>query len=161
MALVTGALSVSTAAIAPVCGSLWLSCPRAVTRRSASSSDMTPATVAATNSRVVYASISGFGSTGGASLPGYDLIVQAMSGLMSLTGSPDGEPYRAGISVFDVMSGMQAAIGILAALRHREAAGEGQHGDARDVARIARAPERLDRGRDYQHRYWRCTGVWK
>lgn len=84
-------------------------------------------TVAATNPGVVYASISGFGSTGGASLPGYDLIVQAMSGLMSLTGSPDGEPYRAGISVFDVMSGMQATIGVLAALRHREGSGEGQH----------------------------------
>jgi crotonobetainyl-CoA:carnitine CoA-transferase CaiB-like acyl-CoA transferase len=83
--------------------------------------------VSADNPGVVYASISGFGSTGGAALPGYDLIVQAMSGLMSLTGSPDGEPYRAGISVFDVMSGMQATIGILAALRHREASGEGQH----------------------------------
>jgi crotonobetainyl-CoA:carnitine CoA-transferase CaiB-like acyl-CoA transferase len=83
--------------------------------------------VSADNPAVVYASISGFGSTGGAALPGYDLIVQAMSGLMSLTGSPDGEPYRAGISVFDVMSGMQATIGILAALRHREASGEGQH----------------------------------
>jgi crotonobetainyl-CoA:carnitine CoA-transferase CaiB-like acyl-CoA transferase len=83
--------------------------------------------VSADNPEVVYASISGFGSTGGAALPGYDLIVQAMSGLMSLTGSPDGEPYRAGISVFDVMSGMQATIGILAALRHREASGEGQH----------------------------------
>jgi len=83
--------------------------------------------VAAANPAVVYASISGFGSTGGASLPGYDLIVQAISGLMSLTGDPDGEPYRAGISVFDVMSGMQATIGVLAALRHREATGTGQH----------------------------------
>jgi crotonobetainyl-CoA:carnitine CoA-transferase CaiB-like acyl-CoA transferase len=83
--------------------------------------------VSAENPGVVYASISGFGSTGGAALPGYDLIVQAISGLMSLTGDPDGEPYRAGISIFDVMSGMQATIGILAALRHREAAGEGQH----------------------------------
>ena len=84
-------------------------------------------TVAAQNPGVVYASISGFGSTGGAKLPGYDLIVQAISGLMSLTGDPDGEPYRAGISVFDVMSGMQATIGVLAALRHRAATGEGQH----------------------------------
>jgi crotonobetainyl-CoA:carnitine CoA-transferase CaiB-like acyl-CoA transferase len=83
--------------------------------------------VAAGNPGVVYASISGFGSTGGAALPGYDLIVQAMSGLMSLTGDPDGEPYRAGISVFDVMSGMQATIGVLAALRSREATGAGQH----------------------------------
>jgi crotonobetainyl-CoA:carnitine CoA-transferase CaiB-like acyl-CoA transferase len=83
--------------------------------------------VAGNNPAVVYASISGFGSTGGASLPGYDLIVQAISGLMSLTGDPDGEPYRAGISIFDVMSGMQATIGILAALRHRAATGDGQH----------------------------------
>ncbi len=84
-------------------------------------------TVAATNPGVVYASISGFGSGGGAALPGYDLIVQAISGLMSLTGDPEGEPYRAGISVFDVMSGLQATVGVLAALRHREATGEGQH----------------------------------
>jgi crotonobetainyl-CoA:carnitine CoA-transferase CaiB-like acyl-CoA transferase len=83
--------------------------------------------VAAQNAGVVYASISGFGSNGGAKLPGYDLIVQAISGLMSLTGDPDGEPYRAGISIFDVMSGMQATIGVLAALRHRAATGEGQH----------------------------------
>jgi crotonobetainyl-CoA:carnitine CoA-transferase CaiB-like acyl-CoA transferase len=83
--------------------------------------------VAATNPGVVYASISGFGSRGGAALPGYDLIVQAISGLMSLTGDPDGPPYRAGISVFDVMSGMQATIGILAALQHRGRNGVGQH----------------------------------
>ena len=56
---------------------------------------------------------------GGADLPGYDLIVQAMSGLMSLTGDPDGPPYRAGISVFDVMAGLHTAIAILAALHHR------------------------------------------
>ncbi|MGH3356301.1 MAG: CaiB/BaiF CoA transferase family protein [Nocardioidaceae bacterium] len=83
--------------------------------------------VAAANPAVVYASISGFGSGGGAALPGYDLIVQAISGLMSLTGDPDGSPYRSGISVFDVMSGMQATIGVLAALRHRNETGAGQH----------------------------------
>jgi crotonobetainyl-CoA:carnitine CoA-transferase CaiB-like acyl-CoA transferase len=83
--------------------------------------------VSARNPGVVYASISGFGSGGGASLPGYDLIVQAISGLMSLTGDPEGPPYRAGISVFDVMSGMQATIGVLAALAHRSKTGEGQH----------------------------------
>jgi len=83
--------------------------------------------VAAANPAVIYASISGFGSGGGAALPGYDLIVQAISGLMSLTGDPDGPPYRAGISVFDVMSGMQATIGILAALNHRNNGGPGQH----------------------------------
>ena len=85
-------------------------------------------TVAATNPGVVYASISGFGSgPEGAKLPGYDLIVQAISGLMSLTGSPDGEPYRAGISVFDVMAGLHATIGVLAALNRRHETGRGQH----------------------------------
>lgn len=79
------------------------------------------------NPDLVYCSINGFGSAGGASLPGYDLIVQAMSGLMSLTGDPDGPPYRAGISVFDVMAGLHATIGILAGLRHRDRTGEGQH----------------------------------
>ncbi|HWL99711.1 MAG TPA: CoA transferase [Nocardioidaceae bacterium] len=83
--------------------------------------------VAAANPTVVYASISGFGSDKGAALPGYDLIVQAISGLMSLTGDSDGPPYRSGISVFDVMSGMQATIGVLAALQHRNRTGEGQH----------------------------------
>ncbi|MEU0506509.1 CoA transferase [Nocardia sp. NPDC005998] len=78
------------------------------------------------NEAVIYCSISGFGTAKGASLPGYDLIVQAMSGLMSLTGDPDGSPYRAGISVFDVMAGLHSTIGILAALRHRDATGEGQ-----------------------------------
>ncbi|MGX7672174.1 CaiB/BaiF CoA transferase family protein [Plantactinospora sp. DSM 117369] len=83
--------------------------------------------VAAENPGVVYASISGFGTGAGASLPGYDLMVQAISGLMSLTGDPEGSPYRAGISVFDVMAGMHANIGILAALHHRAASGRGQH----------------------------------
>ncbi|MEU7858389.1 CoA transferase [Nonomuraea sp. NPDC049141] len=85
------------------------------------------ASVRAANPGIVYASISGFGSGAGARVPGYDLMVQAMSGLMSLTGDPDGPPYRAGISVFDVMAGNHAVIGILAALRHREATGSGQH----------------------------------
>src|SRR3954452_9439079 len=85
------------------------------------------AAVRAANPSVVYASISGFGSGAGAPVPGYDLMVQAMSGLMSLTGDPDGPPYRAGISVMDVMAGNHATIGILAALRHRDATGEGQH----------------------------------
>jgi crotonobetainyl-CoA:carnitine CoA-transferase CaiB-like acyl-CoA transferase len=83
--------------------------------------------VSATNPGVVYASISGFGSGAGRDVPGYDLMVQAISGLMSLTGDPDGPPYRAGISVFDVMAGNHAAIGVLAALRHRDRTGEGQH----------------------------------
>ena len=85
-------------------------------------------TVATTNPRIVYASISGFGtSPKGAVLPGYDLIVQAISGLMSLTGDPQGEPYRAGISVFDVIAGLHATIGILAAVNQRHETGRGQH----------------------------------
>ncbi len=84
--------------------------------------------VAHGNPGVVYASISGFGTTEqGRVLPGYDLIVQAMSGLMSLTGAPETEPFRSGISVFDVMAGMHASIGILAALNERHASGRGQH----------------------------------
>ena len=79
------------------------------------------------NPRVIYASISGFGTAAGASLPGYDLVVQAISGLMSLTGDADGPAYRAGISVFDVMAGLHAAIGILAALNYRHERGAGQH----------------------------------
>jgi crotonobetainyl-CoA:carnitine CoA-transferase CaiB-like acyl-CoA transferase len=84
------------------------------------------ATVRGANPGLVYASISGFGQREGAAVPGYDLMVQAISGLMSLTGDADGPPFRAGISVFDVMAGKDAVIGILAALRHRDATGEGQ-----------------------------------
>jgi crotonobetainyl-CoA:carnitine CoA-transferase CaiB-like acyl-CoA transferase len=84
--------------------------------------------VTAGNPGIVYASISGFGSApAGAPLPGYDLIVQAISGFMSLTGDPDGEPYRAGVALFDVMAGLHATIGILSALNHRHATGRGQH----------------------------------
>ena len=80
------------------------------------------------NPGVVYASISGFGSgPDGRDLPGYDLMVQAISGLMSLTGDPGGPPYRAGISVFDVMAGLHATIGVLAALQARTTTGRGQH----------------------------------
>ena len=82
--------------------------------------------VRADNPGLVYTSITGFGSGAGRAVPGYDLMVQAMSGLMSLTGDPDGPPYRAGISVFDVMAGNHAVIGILAALRHRDTTGQGQ-----------------------------------
>ncbi|PWU61983.1 carnitine dehydratase, partial [Micromonospora globispora] len=83
--------------------------------------------VAALNERIVYASISGFGAGAGAALPGYDLMAQAASGLMSLTGAPDGPPYKAGVAVFDVMAGLHAAVGILAALHHRTASRVGQH----------------------------------
>jgi crotonobetainyl-CoA:carnitine CoA-transferase CaiB-like acyl-CoA transferase len=83
--------------------------------------------VRARNPAVLYASISGFGRDGGAGLPGYDLMVQALSGLMDLTGEPDGPGYRAGVAVFDVMAGLHTAIGILAAHAHRARTGQGQH----------------------------------
>ncbi|MGC8481187.1 MAG: CaiB/BaiF CoA transferase family protein [Acidimicrobiales bacterium] len=86
------------------------------------------ASVHARNERLIVASISGFGSKGtGAKLMGYDLMVQALSGLMSLTGDSDGPPYRAGISAFDIIAGLHATIGILAALEERHRTGRGQH----------------------------------
>jgi crotonobetainyl-CoA:carnitine CoA-transferase CaiB-like acyl-CoA transferase len=87
------------------------------------------ASVVRENPTVVYTSISGFGTAAGAELPGYDLLVQALSGMMSLTGSPDDVPYRSGVAVFDVITGLHAAIGTLAALHHRTVTGEGQHVD--------------------------------
>jgi len=75
---------------------------------------------------IVYCSITGFGTEGGAELPGYDLVVQAVSGLMSLTGPDAGTPSKTGIATADVLAGLHAAVGILAALRHRERTGEGQ-----------------------------------
>lgn len=79
---------------------------------------------------LVYCSISGFGQTGpNASKPGYDLMAQGFGGIMSLTGQPDGEPMKVGVGIADVMCGMYATIGILAALRHRDQTGEGQHID--------------------------------
>ena len=83
--------------------------------------------VATINPKLIYLSISGFGTAEGAWLPGYDLIVQAVSGLMSLTGDPNGPPFRAGISVFDVMAGLHGLIGVLTALHQREKTGRGQH----------------------------------
>lgn len=83
--------------------------------------------IRAINPDVIYASISGYGTAEGAKLPGYDLTVQAASGLMSLTGDPDGPAYRSGVSVFDITTGLQSVIGILSALHHREKTGEGQH----------------------------------
>ena len=80
--------------------------------------------VRAVNPAVIYCSISGFGAGVGAELPGYDLLVQAMGGLMSITGTD--EPTKAGVAVVDVLTGLHAAVGILAALHHRDRTGEGQ-----------------------------------
>ena len=81
----------------------------------------------AINPRLVYASITGFGSHEGAQLPGYDFVVQAMGGLMSITGAQDGDPHKVGVALVDVLTGKDATIGILAGLRAREITGLGQH----------------------------------
>ncbi|MDQ1051314.1 CaiB/BaiF CoA-transferase family protein [Streptomyces sp. V4I2] len=75
---------------------------------------------------LIYCSISGFGSGEGAEIPGYDLLVQAVGGLMSVTGDAAGEPVKAGVALVDVVTGLHASLGILAALWHRDATGEGQ-----------------------------------
>lgn len=80
--------------------------------------------------RLIYCSITGFGQTGPyAERPGYDFLVQGMGGIMSLTGEPGGQPMKVGVGIADVMTGMYAVVGILAALRHRDRFGEGQHID--------------------------------
>jgi crotonobetainyl-CoA:carnitine CoA-transferase CaiB-like acyl-CoA transferase len=80
------------------------------------------------NPGLIYASISGFGTRSpGDQMLGYDLMIQAMSGLMSLTGDPDGPGYRAGISVFDIVAGLHLSMGVLAALHRRHSSGRGQH----------------------------------
>ena len=81
------------------------------------------------NPALIYCSITGFGHAGGAALPGYDLLVQALGGLMSITGPAGGEPQKVGVAVVDVLAGLFATIGILAAVRHRERTGEGQRVD--------------------------------
>ncbi len=82
------------------------------------------------NPKLVYCSISSYGQTGPyAQLPSYDMIVQGMSGLMSITGDPDGPPYRSGIAITDIGAGMWAALSIVSALRQRDSTGKGQYLD--------------------------------
>ena len=84
----------------------------------------------AVNPGLIYASVSGFGTAPvGRDLPGYDLLVQASGGLMSVTGPEPGVPTKVGVALVDVITGLHATIGILAALRHRERTGEGQRVD--------------------------------
>ena len=83
--------------------------------------------LSATNSGLIYCSVTGFGSGAGAELPGYDLLIQAMGGLMSITGEKNGPPQKVGVALVDVIAGLFATVGVLAALRHREETGEGQH----------------------------------
>jgi crotonobetainyl-CoA:carnitine CoA-transferase CaiB-like acyl-CoA transferase len=80
----------------------------------------------ALNPGLIYCSVTGFGAGPGAGLPGYDLLVQAVGGLMSVTGPGPGLPVKTGVALVDVLTGLHAAVGVLAALRHREATGEGQ-----------------------------------
>ncbi|WP_448808603.1 CaiB/BaiF CoA transferase family protein [Agromyces bauzanensis] len=83
--------------------------------------------VHAANPAAVYCSITGFGTGEGASLAGYDLLVQAVGGLMSITGEPDGGPVKAGVALVDVLTAQNAVAGILIALRERDRTGLGQH----------------------------------
>ncbi len=78
------------------------------------------------HSGLIYCSITGFGRGAGATLPGYDLLIQALGGLMSITGEPEGEPQKVGVALVDVLAGLYATVGILAALEHRRQTGEGQ-----------------------------------
>lgn len=78
---------------------------------------------------LIYCSITGFGRDGGAGLPGYDLLLQAVGGLMSVTGPGPGEPTKVGVAVVDVLAGLHALAGILAALAHRQRTGAGQRVD--------------------------------
>ena len=88
------------------------------------------ASLSARNPRLIYCSITGFGQTGTHRYrPGYDLVVQAMGGLMSITGETDGEPMRCGVAVTDILTALYATTAILAALHERERSNLGQHID--------------------------------
>jgi len=88
------------------------------------------ASMSALNPRLVYASITGFGQTGPRALqPGYDFLIQGMSGIMDLTGEPDGDPQKVGVAWIDIFTGLYGVIGVQAALAERERSGIGQHVD--------------------------------
>jgi formyl-CoA transferase/CoA:oxalate CoA-transferase len=90
------------------------------------------ATLHAKNPRLIYASISGYGHSGvpeWSKKPGYDLVIQGMGGMASITGTPDGPPLKSGLSISDLVAGLYAMIGILVALHARQRTGRGQHVD--------------------------------
>lgn len=84
-----------------------------------------PDTVTKRWPELIHAKITGFGSRAGAQLPGYDMLIQASSGFMSMTGSPDGPPQKAGYAFIDVLTGLHTTVGILASLLRRERFGDG------------------------------------
>jgi crotonobetainyl-CoA:carnitine CoA-transferase CaiB-like acyl-CoA transferase len=86
-------------------------------------------TLHAADPALIYCSITGFGRGAGAGLPGYDLLIQALGGLMSITGAPEGEPQKVGVALVDVLAGLFATVGILAAVRHRDATQQGQRAE--------------------------------
>ncbi len=99
------------------------------------------------NPRLIYCSITGFGQTGPyAHRAGYDFIIQGMSGLMSVTGEPDGQPQKAGVAVTDVFTGIYAVAGVLAAIHQRDETGRGQQVDMAllDVAVAVTANQALN-----------------
>jgi crotonobetainyl-CoA:carnitine CoA-transferase CaiB-like acyl-CoA transferase len=88
------------------------------------------ATLTELNPRLIYCSITGFGQSGPyAARPGYDFLIQGMSGLMSITGEPDGQPQKVGVAITDIVTGLYGTIGILAAVEQRHRTGRGQHLD--------------------------------
>ncbi|MBS7538843.1 CaiB/BaiF CoA transferase family protein [Ancylobacter lacus] len=106
-----------------------------------------PASLAAENPRLIYCSITGFGQNGPeAGRAGYDFMIQGMSGLMSVTGSPQDEPQKIGVALVDVMTGLHAAVAVLAALEQRHRTGRGQHIDLAlfDVAMSSLANQALN-----------------
>ncbi len=88
------------------------------------------ATLSAINPRLVYVSVTGFGQDGPrAGRPGYDFLIQGMSGIMDLTGEPEGEPQKVGVAWIDIFTGLYGVIAVQAALAERERSGRGQHVD--------------------------------
>lgn len=105
------------------------------------------ASLAALNPRLIYCSVTGFGQTGPyAHRAGYDYIIQGMSGLMSVTGAPDGQPQKVGVAVTDLLTGVYSAVGILAALHQRATTGRGQQIDMAlmDVATAVMANQAMN-----------------
>ncbi|MEC7257987.1 MAG: CaiB/BaiF CoA-transferase family protein [Pseudomonadota bacterium] len=103
--------------------------------------------LSAINPRLIYCSVTGFGQTGPyAHRAGYDFIIQGMSGLMSITGAPEGQPQKAGVAITDIFTGVYSVAGILAALHQRATTGRGQHIDMAllDVAVAVTANQALN-----------------